>query len=139
MKESEAYKTYYDLATRKKSSVEEDDDEVNVSEHDDDDDDERTESGNDDEDFVHPKFLTHDDEAMQNEEVNEEDNFDPRVHTHSHVKSTDDEDDDEEVQGVNIKGEEMDEETHNDEDGGNELYWDLNINLEGRDVKMTDD
>ncbi|GJV16447.1 hypothetical protein Tco_1361770 [Tanacetum coccineum] len=56
-----------------------------------------------------PNFSTHDDEAMQDEEVNEEDSFDPRVHTPSHVESTDDEDDDdEEVQ-------------------------------EGRDVEMTDD
>ncbi|GJS07793.1 hypothetical protein Tco_0364589 [Tanacetum coccineum] len=38
-----------------------------------------------------------DDKAMQDEEVNEEDSFDPRVHTPSHVESNDDEDDDEEV------------------------------------------
>ncbi|GJV43259.1 hypothetical protein Tco_1427795 [Tanacetum coccineum] len=121
-----------------KSSEEEDDDEVNMSDHNDDDDDERTESDNDDEDFVHPKFSTHDDEARQ-EEVNEEDSFDPRVQTPSHVESTDDEDDNEEVQGVNIKGEAMDEAAHNEEDEGNELYRDLNVNLEGRDVEMTDD
>ncbi|GJS34811.1 uncharacterized mitochondrial protein-like protein [Tanacetum coccineum] len=80
-KESKAYKTYHDIATGKeiswKSSDEDDDDEVNVSEHEDDDDNERTESDNDGEDFVHPKFSTHDDEARQ-EEVNEEDSFDPR-------------------------------------------------------------
>ncbi|GJT21438.1 hypothetical protein Tco_0891375 [Tanacetum coccineum] len=47
-----------------KSSVEDDDDEENVSKHeDDDDDDERTKSNNDGDDFVHPKFSTHDDEA----------------------------------------------------------------------------
>ncbi|GKG66379.1 hypothetical protein Tco_0698254, partial [Tanacetum coccineum] len=54
------------------SEEEDDDDEVNVSEHDDDDDDdddEWTESDNDGEDLVHLKFLTHDDEARQ-EEVN---------------------------------------------------------------------
>ncbi|GJV49767.1 hypothetical protein Tco_1439979 [Tanacetum coccineum] len=79
-----------------KSSEEKDDDEVNVSDHDDDNDDERTESDNDGEDFVHPKFSTHDDEAKQ-EEVNEEDSFNPRVQTPSHVESTDDEDDNEEV------------------------------------------
>ncbi|GJU75335.1 hypothetical protein Tco_1272405 [Tanacetum coccineum] len=121
-----------------KSSEEEDDDEVNMSDHNDDDDDERTESDNDGEDFVHPKFSTHDDEARQ-EEVNEEDSFDPRVQTPSHVKSTDDEDDNEEVQGVHIKGEVMDEATNNEEDEGNELYRDLNVNLEGRDVEITDD
>ncbi|GJV17274.1 hypothetical protein Tco_1362597 [Tanacetum coccineum] len=41
-------------------------------------------------------------------------------------KSSDEEDDDEEVQGVNIKGEEMDEEASNEECEGNELYRDLN-------------
>ncbi|GKG32479.1 hypothetical protein Tco_0429989, partial [Tanacetum coccineum] len=43
-----------------------DDDEANVGK-DEDDDDEQTESDNDDEDFVHPKFTTHDDEARQEE------------------------------------------------------------------------
>ncbi|GKC81006.1 hypothetical protein Tco_1136723, partial [Tanacetum coccineum] len=95
-----------------------DDDEENVSEHEDDDDDERTEFDNDGDDFVHPKFSTHDDEAMQDEEVNEEDSFDTRVQTPSHVESTNDKDNDEEVQGVNIKGEEMDEEANNEEDEG---------------------
>ncbi|GKD68333.1 hypothetical protein Tco_1322423 [Tanacetum coccineum] len=65
--------------------------------------------------------------------------FDPRVQTPSHVESTDDEDDDEEVQGVNIEGESMDEATNNEEDEGNELYRDLNVNLEGRNVEMMDD
>ncbi|GJX51300.1 hypothetical protein Tco_0278145 [Tanacetum coccineum] len=81
-----------------KSSEEDDDDEVNVSEendndnNDDDQDDEgqddvnkQTNSDNDGDDLVHPKFSTHDDEARQDEEVNEEDSFDPRVHTPSHV------------------------------------------------------
>ncbi|GJT33564.1 hypothetical protein Tco_0923983 [Tanacetum coccineum] len=63
------------------------------------------------------------------EEVNEEDSFDPRVQTPSHVESTNDEDDDEKVQGVNIEGEEMDEEANNEEDEGNELYRDLNISF----------
>ncbi|GJZ40331.1 hypothetical protein Tco_0586894 [Tanacetum coccineum] len=65
-------------------SDEDDDDEVNVSEHEDDADDERTESDNNGDDFVHPKFLTHDDEAKQDEEVYEEDSFDLRVQTPSH-------------------------------------------------------
>ncbi|GJY21457.1 hypothetical protein Tco_0394023 [Tanacetum coccineum] len=128
-----------------KSSDEEDDDydEANVGkdedddDHDDDDDDEQTESDNDDEDFVHPKFTIHDDEARQEE--GEEESFDPRVQTSLHVESTDDENDDEEVQGLNIEGKEMDEEANNEEDEGNELYWDLNVNLEGQDVEMTDD
>ncbi|GJT86478.1 hypothetical protein Tco_1068195, partial [Tanacetum coccineum] len=120
-----------------KSSEEEDDDEVNVSEHDDDDDDEQTKSDNDGEDFVHPKFSTHDDEARQ-EEVNEEDSFDPRVQTPSHVESTYDDNSDEEVQGANTEEEEMVEEATHEEDKANELYRDMNVNLEGRDTVMTD-
>ncbi|GJX25468.1 hypothetical protein Tco_0231764 [Tanacetum coccineum] len=133
-----------------KSSEEDDDDEVNVSEDNDDDadndddvdnededddagnqddeipddanqddDDEQTDSDNDGDDFVHPKLSTHDDEARQNDEVNEEES-------------------DEEVQGENIKEEEIDEEATHEEDEANELYRDVNINLEGRDTVMTD-
>ncbi|GJR44414.1 hypothetical protein Tco_1312517 [Tanacetum coccineum] len=123
------------------SGEEDDDDEVNVGKDKDDDghddDDEQTESDNDDEDFVHPKFTTHDDEARQ-EEVNKEDSFDPRVQTPSHVESTDDDDNDDEIQGANVAGEEMDEEATNAEGEENELYRDVNVNLEGRDVEMTD-
>ncbi|GJU05399.1 hypothetical protein Tco_1121829 [Tanacetum coccineum] len=170
MKESEAYKTYHDLATGKvqlkpkyvrrssrtksdeppkpssgkrvkataKSSEEEDDDEENVSEHEDDDDDERTESDNDGDDFVHPKFSTHNDEAKQDEEVNEEDSFDLRVQTHSHVESTDDEDSDDVIQDANIDGDMINEEETHEEVEANVLYRDVNVNLEGRDTVMTE-
>ncbi|GJU80833.1 hypothetical protein Tco_1283198 [Tanacetum coccineum] len=79
---------------------------------DDDDDDERTESDNDGEDFVHPNFLTYDEEAMQEEEENKEDSFDPRIQTPSHV-STNNDDNDDEIQGANVVGEEMDKEATN--------------------------
>ncbi|GJV13023.1 hypothetical protein Tco_1354564 [Tanacetum coccineum] len=121
-----------------KSSDEDDDDEVNVSEHEDDDDDERTESDNDGDEFVHPKFTTHDDEARQEAEVNEEDSFDPRVRTPSRAESTDDEDNDDETQGANVEGKEMDEDATNIEGEGNELYRDVNVNLERRDAEITD-
>ncbi|GKC30125.1 hypothetical protein Tco_1037419, partial [Tanacetum coccineum] len=126
-----------------KSSDEEDDDEVSLNDdaqdndNQDDDDDEQTNSDNDGDDFVHPKFSTHDDEARQ-EEVNEEDSFDPRVQTPSHDESTDDDNSDEEVQGTNTEEEEMVEEATHEEDEANELYRDVNINLEGRDTVMTD-
>ncbi|GJY36544.1 hypothetical protein Tco_0421922 [Tanacetum coccineum] len=127
--------------TGKSSDEEDDDDEANVGkdkdDHDHDDDDEQTESDNDGEDFVHPKFLTHDDEARQ-EEVNEEDSFDPRVQTPSHVESTDDDKSDEEFQGVNTEEKEMIEEATHEEDEENELYRDMNVNLEGRDIVMMD-
>ncbi|GKC35099.1 hypothetical protein Tco_1047483, partial [Tanacetum coccineum] len=85
-----------------KSSDEEDDDddEENVVKDEDDDDhnndDEWTESDNDGEDFVHPYFSTHDDEARQ-EEVNKDDSFDLRVQTPSHVESTYDDNNDDEI------------------------------------------
>ncbi|GJV87783.1 hypothetical protein Tco_1531721 [Tanacetum coccineum] len=109
-----------------KSSDEEDNDEVAMSGDDDDDDGqdhEQTDSDNDGDDFVHLKFSTHD------EEDKEEDSFDPRVQTPSHVESTDDEDGDEEIQGANVIGEELNEEETNEEDEVNELYRDMNVNL----------
>ncbi|GJR10071.1 hypothetical protein Tco_0792723 [Tanacetum coccineum] len=117
-----------------------DDDEANVGKDEDDDhdnDDERIESDNDVEDFVHPKFSTHNDEARQ-EEVNEEDSFDHRVQTPSYVESTNDDNNDDEIQSANVVGEEMDEEVTNVEGEENELYRDVNVNLEGRDFEMTD-
>ncbi|GJU95686.1 hypothetical protein Tco_1320442 [Tanacetum coccineum] len=100
-----------------------DDDEVNVSEHEDGDDDERTESENDGDDFVHPKISTHDDEARKDDEVNEEES---------------NEESDKEVQGVNTEEEEMNKEVTHEEDKANELYRDVNVNLERRDTVMTD-
>ncbi|GJY68350.1 hypothetical protein Tco_0471332 [Tanacetum coccineum] len=90
-------------------------DDENPDEENHDDDDEQTDSDNDGDDFVHPKFSTHDDEARQ-EEINEEDSFDLRVQTPSHVESTNDESNeksDEEVQGTNTEEENIVEEaTH---------------------------
>ncbi|GKC59811.1 hypothetical protein Tco_1087409 [Tanacetum coccineum] len=77
-----------------------DDDGQEYDEQDDeeqDDDDEQTDSDNNGDDFVHLKFSTRD------EEDKEEDSFDPRVQTLSHVESTDDEDSDEEIQGRDTK------------------------------------
>ncbi|GKC26838.1 hypothetical protein Tco_1034132, partial [Tanacetum coccineum] len=126
-----------------KSSEEDDEDEVNVNEKDydndnndddddadnqDDDDDEQTDSDNDGDDFVHPKFSTHDDEVRQ-EEANKEDSFDPRVQTPSYVESTDDEsngESDKEVQGTNTEEEKMVEEATREEVEANELYRDMN-------------
>ncbi|GKD15444.1 hypothetical protein Tco_1199851 [Tanacetum coccineum] len=118
----------------KSSDEEDDDDEANIGKDEDDndqDDDERTESDNDGDDFVHPKLSTHDDEARKDDEVNEEE---------SNEESNDEsnEESDEEVQGANTEEEEMDEEATHEEDEANELYRDVNINLEGKDTEMTD-
>ncbi|GKF68891.1 hypothetical protein Tco_0198570, partial [Tanacetum coccineum] len=114
-----------------------DDDEVNVSECDDDqdDDNEQTESNKDDDDLVHQTMMmmtlfilswsTFDEKERQDEEDNEE-------------EWSDDEAYDDETQAVNVEEEELDEEQTNEEEEANELYRDVNVNLEGRDTKMTD-
>ncbi|GJY69350.1 hypothetical protein Tco_0472332 [Tanacetum coccineum] len=112
-----------------------DNDEQEYDVHDDEeqgDDNEQTNSDNDGDDFIHPKFSTHD------EEDKDEDSFDPRVQTPSHVESTDDEDSDEEIQDANIEGDKMNEEETNEEAEVDALYRDVNVNLEGRDFEMTD-
>nr|GEW65718.1 hypothetical protein [Tanacetum cinerariifolium] len=129
-----------------KSSEEDDDnndDKEKISEHDDDvddqsdddqkdqddhDDDEQTDSDNDGDDFVHPKFSTHDEEAK------DEESFDPIVQTPSHDDKTDDEDNDEDSDGMNVEG----DEGANEEDDADELYKDVNVNLEVRDIQMAD-
>ncbi|GJU10336.1 hypothetical protein Tco_1132732 [Tanacetum coccineum] len=58
-----------------------------------DDDNEQTDSDNNGDDFVHPKFSTHD------EEDNEEEGSDQRFQTPSHYESTDDEESDEVTHG----------------------------------------
>nr|GEU96248.1 hypothetical protein [Tanacetum cinerariifolium] len=128
-----------------KSSDEDDDDDMKQNEdiddqsddesHDDqedddfqDDDDDQTDSDNDGDDFVHTKFSTHDEEAK------DEECFDPIVQTPFHVENSDDEGNDDASHGMNVGG----DEGPDAEDDDNELYGDLNINLEGRDVQMTD-
>ncbi|GJS39275.1 retrovirus-related pol polyprotein from transposon TNT 1-94 [Tanacetum coccineum] len=96
-----------------------DDDDVDDQEYDGQDDEgpddvnEQTDSDNDGDDFVHPKFSTQDQEERQDEEDKEE-------------------------EGSNLRGEELDEEETNEKDEANELYKDVNVNLEGRDAKMKD-
>ncbi|GJS71273.1 hypothetical protein Tco_0704114 [Tanacetum coccineum] len=111
------------------------DDDENVQ---DDDDEAQTESEDDGDDFIHPKLTTHDDETTHEEETDEDDTFDPIVHTPSRVSSSDDEDSDNEVEGVDVEGEKSDEDATDEEDKGNETDKDTNANLEGRDDVMTD-
>ncbi|GJY42568.1 hypothetical protein Tco_0429838 [Tanacetum coccineum] len=144
MKESDAYKTYYDLATGKAEQMkivtkrskiqlhsshasrsgtnegtgvspgvldvptyESEDEHISWKSSDEDDDDE-TESDNDGDDFVHPKFSTHDEEVRQDEEDIDEECSDMRVQAPSHFESTDDETYDEVTQGDNVKEEKLD-------------------------------
>ncbi|GJV35965.1 hypothetical protein Tco_1408442 [Tanacetum coccineum] len=71
-------------------------------------------------------------------ETNEDDTFDPIVHTPSHVSSSDDEDSDNEVEGVDVEGEKSNEDATYVENQGNEVDRDTNANLEGRDDVKAD-
>nr|GEZ56697.1 reverse transcriptase domain-containing protein [Tanacetum cinerariifolium] len=98
-----------------------DDDQKDEDEQYDNDDDQ--DSNNDDDEFVHPKLSTHDEEPKDDE------SFYPIVQTPSQVEDSDDE-----SHGMNVgRDEGPDAETNVEE-----LYKDVNINLEGRDVQMTD-
>ncbi|GKD06804.1 hypothetical protein Tco_1181778, partial [Tanacetum coccineum] len=123
---------YEDEEISWKSSDDESDDDASKSKDDQDDtddddqddagnDSEQTESNNDGDEFVHPKFTTHD------EEDKEEDSFDPRVQTPSHYESTDDEAYDDVSQSGNAEEEKMDDEQTNEEE----------VVLERRDTEMT--
>ncbi|GJT93183.1 hypothetical protein Tco_1082028 [Tanacetum coccineum] len=96
-----------------------------VPDNDDDTDNESDDDQNDDDNLVHPKLSTFDEKERQDDEDKEE-------------EWSDDEAYNDENQGANVKGEELDEEETNEEDKANELYRDVNINLEGRDTKITD-
>nr|GEZ48265.1 hypothetical protein [Tanacetum cinerariifolium] len=107
-------------------AADDDDDQEDEDEQDDNDDDQ--DSNNDGDDFVHPKLSTH------NEESKDEESFDPIVQTPSRVEDSDDESDDDEIHGMNVGGDKGPDAEDDDE----ELYRDVNINLEGRDIQMTD-
>ncbi|GJR19311.1 hypothetical protein Tco_0967838 [Tanacetum coccineum] len=92
----------------------------------------------DGDDFIHPKLTTHDDDTTHEEETNEDDSFDPTVHTPSHVSSSDDEDSNNEVEGVDVEGEKSDEDATYVEDQGNKADRDTNANFEGRDDVKAD-
>nr|GEZ75351.1 hypothetical protein [Tanacetum cinerariifolium] len=98
-----------------KSSDEDDDDQSD----DDNDDDQDSDNGGDD--FVHPKLSTHDEEAK------DEENFDLIVQTPSQLENSDNESNDDESHGMNVGGDEGPDAEDDDE----ELYRDVNINLEG--------
>nr|GEV10447.1 retrovirus-related Pol polyprotein from transposon TNT 1-94 [Tanacetum cinerariifolium] len=117
-------------------SSDEDDDEVDDRSNDQEDDDDQDDddqddndydqdANNDGDDFVYPKLSIHEEEAK------DEESFDPIVQT---PKNFDDEGNEDASLGMNVGGEEVQDAEDNDE----ELYRDVNINLEGRDVQMTD-
>ncbi|GJU41995.1 hypothetical protein Tco_1194952 [Tanacetum coccineum] len=168
MKESEAFKTYYAFATGKatpklkyvrhtskdkakqapkastgkrlkaaakgaKSDDDDDDNEGNDDADNDDHDDadiqcERTKSDNEGDAFVHLNFTTHEEEESSNR----------RVHTPSQSEPSNTEANVDVAQSKYTNEEEVNVEHTYEEEDANDLYRDLNVNLEGRDADMTD-
>nr|GEW86582.1 retrovirus-related Pol polyprotein from transposon TNT 1-94 [Tanacetum cinerariifolium] len=113
--------------------TEESDEEISWKSSDEDDDDDQDEGNDDDQDsdeegeeFIHPRLSIHDEEETRNEE-----SFDPIPKT---LENTNDEGNGEENLGLNV-GLDEGQDKEDDED---ELYGDVNINLEGRVVQMAD-
>nr|GEW05564.1 retrovirus-related Pol polyprotein from transposon TNT 1-94 [Tanacetum cinerariifolium] len=107
-----------------KSSDEDDDDDVDERRDEGNDDDQDTDNEGDE--LVHPKLSIH-----EEEETKDEESFDPISKT---PEKSDNEGNDDASLGLNVgngKG-------HDAEDDEDELYRDVNINFEGRDVQMTD-
>nr|GEX86462.1 retrovirus-related Pol polyprotein from transposon TNT 1-94 [Tanacetum cinerariifolium] len=77
-----------------------------------------------------------DDEANigKDEDDNDQEDDDNTDHD-DEIKNSDDEYNDDDRHGMNFEGDELDDEGANEEDDGNELYRDVNINLE--DVLVT--
>nr|GEX88620.1 hypothetical protein [Tanacetum cinerariifolium] len=97
------------------------------------DDNDQDEGNDDDQDtddegdeFIHPRLTIH-----EEEETKDEESFDPIVQT---PENSDDEGNDDASLRLNV-GSKEGQDAEDDED---ELYRDVNINLEGRDVQMTD-
>nr|GEW39387.1 hypothetical protein [Tanacetum cinerariifolium] len=84
----------------------------------------RTDSNEEGKEFIHPRLTIHDEEETRDEE-----RFDPILKT---PENTDDEGNGEENLGLNVGREERQDK----EDDENELYRDVNINLEGRGVQV---
>ncbi|GKD66348.1 hypothetical protein Tco_1308456, partial [Tanacetum coccineum] len=109
----QTHSSHASISGADESNDEKDDDEVSMSK----DDDDNTEDDQNDDNV--------DNEETQDKEDKKE-------------EWSDDEAYDEETQGGNDEKEKMDREEINEDEEVNELYRDVNINLEGRDTKMAD-
>nr|GFC66099.1 hypothetical protein [Tanacetum cinerariifolium] len=71
--------------------------------------------------------------TTRDKEAKDEESFDPIVQTPSQVENSNDERNDDESHGMNVGG----DGGPDAEDDGEELYGDVNINLEGRGLQVT--
>ncbi|GJY56372.1 hypothetical protein Tco_0455487 [Tanacetum coccineum] len=117
-----------------KSSDEEDDDEVTLNDDNDDDDDDNDDDGNNDDDDDDADNRVAENQDDDDEQTNSDNDGDDFVHPKF---STHDEEDKEE-DSFDPRGDKTNEEETNEEAEVDALYRDVNVNLEGRDSKMTD-
>ncbi|GKE70525.1 hypothetical protein Tco_1528597 [Tanacetum coccineum] len=111
-----------------------DDDDDNDEETDMNDDSEETESDNDEDNLTHPNLSTFkaDDEEEEEEKANDEElSSDQRVSTPPGYELTEEEEE-------NKEGDDKDMEGDQEQDKEDDLYRDVNINLERSDAEMTD-
>ncbi|GKB56387.1 retrovirus-related pol polyprotein from transposon TNT 1-94 [Tanacetum coccineum] len=111
-----------------------DDDDDNDEETDMNDDSEETESDNDEDNLTHPNLSTFkaDDEEEEEEKANDEElSSDQRVSTPPGYELTEEEEE-------NKEGDDKDMEGDQEQDKEDDLYKDVNINLERSDAEMTD-
>ncbi|GKE38176.1 hypothetical protein Tco_1461581, partial [Tanacetum coccineum] len=86
-----------------------------------------------------PRVPDYDDDTDNKDDDNQnDDNVDNENDEDKEEEWSNDEAYNDENQGANVEGEELDEEETNEKDEANELYRDVNVNLEGRDTEMTD-
>ncbi|GJV25627.1 retrovirus-related pol polyprotein from transposon TNT 1-94 [Tanacetum coccineum] len=114
-------------------TYESDDEQISWKSSDEEDDDDDNDDDDDDNDDVDDDADNQDDDG-QDDNVQEYDGQDDEGQYDDNEQTDSDNDGD----GVNVEGEELDEEKTNEEDEANELYKDVNVNLEGRDAEMTD-
>ncbi|GKA11383.1 hypothetical protein Tco_0690816, partial [Tanacetum coccineum] len=119
-----------------KSSEEDNNDEVNVSEDDDTDNDDDVDKDINDDDADNQDKDDQDAENLDddNEQTDSDNNGDDFVHP----KFSNHDEEEREEEHFDPRDEEMDEEATHEEDEANELYKDVNVNLEGRDTVMID-
>ncbi|GKE93979.1 hypothetical protein Tco_1578834, partial [Tanacetum coccineum] len=122
----------------KSSKDDQDDDKIDNDENAQDDKDEDKNDDNETAQDDKDDDIHDDDENTQDDDVTDEDDtFDPIVHTPSRISSSDDEDSDNQVEGMDVKGSKSDEDATYVEDQGHKAVKDTNANLEGRDDVMT--
>ncbi|GJW85052.1 hypothetical protein Tco_0158197 [Tanacetum coccineum] len=124
----------YDSESDEESWTFSQDEEDADEETDDNDDSEGTESDNDRDDLTHPNLSTYkeDDEEEEKEKANDEEmSSDQRVSTPPEYELTLEEEENKEGDDKNMDGDE-------EQDEEDDLYRDVNINLERSDAEMTD-